>query len=378
MEYRELDNLVVFELLKNFALSLIGVFIPVYILSSGLGLLHAALFIVLSGVTGIVLSYPVSRVISRIGFKHGLLLSYFFLIPGIVAVRYLELSFLVIAASSIFYNVGRLFHNIGLNSEFAVDSDGDSRADDSGKMLSLPSISRVLAPLLGGLIFAGYGFTELMIVAVFMLVISAVPLLLSKEHRDPMDYNMRELLGKEFLKTVPLFVARGIQAVTAVAIFGLYVYEIVGGSLDVGAARALDSLGFVLTGLMVGKFADKVNKNWFVAIGCLGAASVYMLRGFMTTPLQVFAVSFVGGIFFQVYHIPVYSSFADEAEDTEVLEFYTLRKIFVSLGNILTVGALSVFYLLYDIRTGFLASFTLGALATLMMAAVYLNDTGFE
>ncbi|MFB6115059.1 MAG: hypothetical protein ABEK04_02115 [Candidatus Nanohalobium sp.] len=94
--------------------------------------------------------------------------------------------------------------------------------------------------------------------------------------------------------------------------------------------------------------------------------------------MQVFAVSFVGGIFFQVYHIPVYSSFANEAEDTEVLEFYTLRKIFVSLGNILAVGALAVFYVLYGLRTGFLASFTLGALATVMMAAVYLRDKEFE
>lgn len=375
MEYREIDNLFLYELLKNFAISLIGIFIPVYIVSQGLGLLPAALFIAISGILSVILSYPVSLIISRIGFKHALISSYLFLIPGLTVIRYFEVSILVIIASSILYNLGRLLHNIGMNSEFAVDSKRGERDDDAGKMLSLPSISRIVAPFLGGAIFASLGFGELMLFTVAVLAASAVPLLLSKDHKGTMEYDFRKLLKEEYLKSVPLFVARGIQAVTAVSIFGLFVYMRIGGSLDVGAARALDSLGFVLTGLAVGKYANKITRNRLVLIGCMGASTVFLFRGFVQTPLQVFLISFMGGIFFQIYHVPIYSSFADEAEKTEVLEFYTLRKIFVGLGNILTVGALSIFYVLKDLKTGFFASFLLGALATVTMAVVYWQKT---
>lgn len=374
MEFRELDNLLLYEFLKNFALSLIGVFIPVYIVSQGFGLLPAALFIVISGLTGTVLSYPVSRLIARIGFKHSLAASYLFLIPGLVVIRWFELSLAVIVASSLLYNVGRLLHNISMNSEFAVDSKEERRASDSGKMLSLPSISRIIAPLTGGLIFAGLGFGELMAVTVFILLLSVIPLIRSKDHKDGLDYDFGELLNKEIKKTIPLFTARGIQGATAVSIFGLFVYMVIGGSVDVGGARALDSLGFVLTGLLVGHLSSKIDKDKFVLVGCSGAAFMYLLRGFLVSPLQVFLVSFVSGIFFQVYHVPVFSSFADEAERTEILEFYTLKRIFSSLGNILAVTTLVLFFFLYDLRTGFIASFTLGSIATLLMAVIYRSE----
>lgn len=377
MGFRELDNLLIYEFLKNFAISLIGVFIPVYIVSEGFGLLPAVLFIAISGISGTLLSYPISKLISRIGFKHSLVASYLFLIPGLATIRAFELSIAVIIFSSLLYNTGRMLHNISLNSEFAVDSDGDNREDDSGKMLSLPNISRIIAPIAGGLIFAGLGFGELMIFAVFILALSAIPLILSKEHRDPLDYNMKELLEEEYLRTVPLFLARGIQGVTAVGIFGLFVFMVIGGSVDVGGARALDSLGFVLTGLLVGRYATDIDNNLFVGIGCLGSSIAFFLRGFLVTPMQVFLLSFTAGIFFQIYHVPIYSSFANEAEDTEILEFYTLRKIFVGIGNLLSVSTLTVFYLLYDLRTGFKAAFFLGGIATIVMAFTYLNDTKF-
>lgn len=378
IEYRELDNLLLYEFLKNFALSLIGIFIPVYIVSQGMGLLAASLFIVISGVAGIVLSYPVSRLIAKFGFKHSLAASYLFLIPGLVVIRLFELSLVVIVASSILYNLGRLLHNISMNSEFAVDSDKDRRGSDSGKMLSLPSISRIIAPLVGGLIFSGLGFTELMAVTVFILFLSVIPLIRSEDNKDNFDYNFGKLLNEELWKTIPLFTARGIQGATAVSIFSLFVYMVIGGSIDVGAARALDSLGFVLTGLIVGHFSTKVEKDKLVLLGCSGAALAYLARGFLVSPFQVFLLSFISGIFFQIYHVPVFSSFADEAERTEVLEFYTLKRIFLSLGNILSVSTLVMFFLVYNLRTGFIASFTLGGAATLVMAVVYWREKSLD
>jgi MFS family permease len=365
---REINEIYIYELMKNFALTLIGVFIPIYIVSQGFSIYHAALFIVLSGFTGILLSYPLSRVISRIGFKHGLAAAYLFILPGLILIQTLELSLAVIIVSSFLYNVGRVLHNICLNSEFAVDSDRKKRGSDSGKMLSLPSISRVVAPVIGGIVFASAGFHTLLLIAIGFLMLSIIPLLASEDHRDPMNYEFEDVLRQEHLAAIPLFVIRGIQAVTAVAVFGLFIYMIVGGAVDVGWARAMDSLGFVLTGLATGKFIEKYGERPAILLGTSGAALIHVLRSFVALPMHAFVVSFLGGIFFQIYHVPIYSEFADRAEDEDVLEFYALRKIFVSVGNILTVGTLTAGYLLFDLETGFTATFVLAAVATLAMA----------
>lgn len=367
---RDINEIYIYELLKNFSLTLIGVFIPIYILSEGFSLYHASLYIVLSGVTGIVLSYPVSRIISRIGFKHGLALSYLFIIPGLVVIQELTLSLTVIVISSVLYNTGRVLHNICLNSEFAVDSDENSRGKDSSRMLSLPSISRVIAPILGGAVFASLGFHVLLSIAIFVLILSVIPLMASKDHRDPMNYNFRSILEQEYLTAIPLFVIRGVQAVSAVSVFGLFIYFVVGGALDVGWARTLDSLGFVLTGLASGKLVKKYGELPVIAFGTVGASMIHVVRGFIGTPFQVFAVSFMGGIFFQIYHVPIYSEFADRAESEDVLEFYTLRKIFVSVGNILTIGTLTTSYMFFGAETAFKTTFILAAVCTLAMALI--------
>lgn len=374
MNFRELDEILVYEFLKNFALSLIGIFIPVYIVSQGFSLYHAGLFIVISGFLGTIGSYPIAKIISKIGFKHSLAASFLFLIPGLLIIQSLEISLAVIVVSSVLYNIGRLFHNIGLNSEFAVDSDSEKRSEDSGKMLSLPSISRVIAPLIGGIVFAAVGFQTLAMIAIGILLLSIIPLMTTEDHRDPMDYNFSQILKDEYRDNVPIFVIRGIQAVTAVQIFGLFVFYLIGGSFDVGGARALDSLGFVITGLLIGRMVADRGGDLFVKIGCTGAAAAHFLRAFLYTPIQVFTVSLLGGIFFQIYHVPLYSRFADEAEKEEVLEFYTLRKIFVSAGNILTVSAMFIFYSLYGLRAGFTASFVLAGLSSLAMIFFYMRN----
>ena len=316
------------------------------------------------------LSYPVSRIVSRIGFKHGLALAYLFIIPGLIVIQEASLSLAVIVVSSLLYNSGRVLHNICLNSEFAVDSRSDSRGKDSSKMLSLPNLSRVVAPLFGGIIFASAGFHLLLTVAIFVLLLSVLPLMASEDHRDPMDYDFRSILEQEYLTALPLFVIRGVQAVSAVSVFSLFIYFVVGGALDVGWARALDSLGFVLTGLASGKLVQKYGKFPVVLLGTSGAALIHILRIFVWLPYQVFAVSFLGGVFFQIYHVPIYSEFADRAEDEDVLEFYTLRKIFVSIGNILTIGTLLTAYFFLGEKAAFTATFSLAALSTLLMAVI--------
>lgn len=367
---RDINQIYIYELLKNFSMTLIGVFIPIYIVSEGFSLYHAGLFIILSGITGLVISYPVSRIVSRIGFKHGLALAYLFIIPGLVVIQSLNLSLAVIVVSSLLYNTGRVLHNICLNSEFAVDSKSDSRGKDSSKMLSLPSLSRVVAPLFGGIIFASAGFHLLLTVAIFVLLLSVLPLMASEDHRDPMNYDFTSILEDEYLTALPLFVIRGVQAVSAVSVFSLFIYFVVGGALDVGWARALDSLGFVLTGLASGKLVQKYGKFPVVLLGTSGAALIHILRIFVWMPYQVFVVSFLGGIFFQIYHVPIYSEFADRAEDEDVLEFYTLRKIFVSIGNILTIGTLVTAYFFIGEEAAFAATFSLAALSTLLMAVI--------
>lgn len=369
MEFREIDELYMYEFLKNLGTSIIGVFIPIYIISQGFTIYHAGLFILISGITSLLLSYPISKVVARKGFKHGLAASYLFILPGLIAIQVFELSLLLIIFSGLLYNIGRVIHSISINAEFAVDSKKKSRGSDSGKMLSLPNISRVIGPVLGGAIFASMGFHTLLMISIFFLGLSIIPLLATADHRDPMDYSFKDLAEYDLREVLPVFVSRGIDAVSGVDVFALFMFTVIGGSVDVGWARSLDSLGFVLTGFFTGILIQRFGSRKPLIVGALGNGVLNFSRGFLNTPLQAFSVSFLAGIMFQIYHVPLYSRFADMAENSDVLEFYALRKTFVGLGNILVITTLFTFDYFYTLETGFKATFILGALAMLVIAA---------
>lgn len=368
MNFREIDELYIYELLKNFGISIIGVFIPIYILSQGLSIYHAALFILTSGCASIFLSYPISRFVAERGFKHGLVGSYFFIIPGLIMIRVYSLTIPLIIASGLLYNIGRIIHSISMNAEFATDSDEDTRGKDSGKMLSLPNISRIIAPVLGGTIFATIGFHSLLLISIFCLCLSIIPLLFTGDHRDPMEYSFLDLAEYDLRDVLPVFVSRGIDAVSSVDVFAIFIFVIVGGTVDVGWVRSLDSLGFVLTGFLTGMIIQKFGRRKPLILGAIGNGLVSFGRGFINTPLQAFMLSFLGGIMFQIYHVPLYSRFADMAEDSDVLEFYTMRKIFVGVGNVLVVSTLLIGGHVLGMETGFKMTFALGALAMMVIA----------
>ena len=368
MDFREIDEIYIYELLKNFGTSIIGVFIPIYILTQGLTVYHAGLFIAVSGAVSILLSYPISKIVAVKGFKHGLAASYLFILPGLVMIQQLKLSIPVIILSSLLYNTGRVTHSICKNAEFAVDSREESRGSDSGKMLSLPSISRIIAPLLGGTVFATLGFAELMAISVTSLGLSIIPLLITSDHRDPMEYSFRNLAEYDLRGVLPVFISRGIDAVSSVDIFAVFMFMVIGGTVDVGWVNALDSLGFVATGFLTGAIIQRYGEKTPLIIGALGNGIINFSRGFIWTPMQAFVLSFLAGIMFQIYHVPLYSHFADMAEDSDVLEFYALRKMFVGVGNLLVVGTLLLGNHLYGLEAGFKAVFALGALSMLVIA----------
>lgn len=368
MQFREINEIILYEFLKNLGTSIIGVFIPIYILSQGLSIYHAGLFIIVSGFTSLLFSYPVSKIIAKKGFKHGMAASYLLLLPGLISIQVFELSIALIVVAGFLYHLGRVIHNISINAEFAVDSREETRGKDSGKMLSLPNISRIIGPLLGGVVFASLGFQTLLLISILLLALSVLPLMMTKDHRDPMEYDIKDLAEYDMREVLPVFVSRGVDAVSSVDIFALFIFVIVGGTVDVGWARSLDSLGFVLTGFVTGMLIQRYGSRKILITGALANGVLNMSRGFITTPTQAFTVSFLAGIMFQIYHVPLYSRFADLAEESDVLEFYSLRKMFVGIGNILVVTTLFTFDYLYSLEAGFKAVFILGGLAMIVIA----------
>lgn len=361
------DQVYAYEMLQKFASSLIGVFIPVYIASQGSPLQW--IFLYLMGYSAVFMmgAIPVSYVIARIGFKHSLVASFFFYLPAFMLLRSYSLSASLVAAVALLMGVGKALHWIALHAEFAVDSQSDSRGKASSRLLGLPRLSRAAAPFIGGVIMAVYSFHALVTTTILFYVLSAVPLFASGDHRDPMAYSFRDFLDRKHVKLATLFFFRGVAISAAGFLFPLYVFYVIGGTVNVGGVSSLGSVGSVAFALFIGRITQKVERRHMIIIGSISSAVMFLLRSYVNVQMEAFLVSFASGLLFMVYYIPLYSSLADMAEDEDVLEFYGFREVCLGVGKIAGFGTALLIGLAYTPVVGFKASFYLAAVSVALL-----------
>lgn len=363
-----IDQIYAYEMLQKFAFSLIGIFIPIYIIAENAPIEWAFLYLIGYNVVFSAVSLPVSYLIARIGFKHSLILSYLFYLPAFLAIRGFGLSVHLIASVAVLIGLGKTFHWLALHAEFAIDSKESTRGKASGRLLGLPKISKAMAPFIGGVIMAYYGFPMLAAVAIFFMVLSAYPLLASKDHRDPREYDLKQLLTREYALFGSFFLLRGTTIASGALLFPMYIYFVLGNTVSVGGVGSLASLGSVAFALFIGKMTDNVERKHMIIIGALASAAFFALRGYVNTELEAFIISFIAGLMFMVYYVPVYSFLADRAEDREILEFYAFREVFLGIGRIFTFGLALVASWHYGIVSALKLTFFMTAVATLLIA----------
>ncbi len=366
----EVDQVYVYELLKKFAFGLISVFIPVYIASETGSVLLIFLYMLGYVAVFAVSSVPGAYIISRIGFKHSLVLSYLFYLPAFLALRSFSLGVEMVAGVALLVGLGKTFHWVALHAEFAVDSEEKHRERATGRLLGIPRLATAAAPVIGGFLMAAYGFPTLVGVVLAFMFFSAVPLVASRDHRDPMKYGFFDFLDSHHSMLAGLFFLRGIAITTGAFLFPLYVFYVVGGTVNVGGVTSLTSIGGMVFALFLGRIAEKEDNSRLIVVGALLSGSVFFLKAMIGTAMEAFILSTAGGLFFMLYYIPLYSRLANASEKEDVLEFYAFREVTLGIGKLAILVMALLVALNFSILEGLKAAILLAAVSEALIPLV--------
>ena len=362
----EFGDLVAYEFFKNLALSALGIFIPIILYDASGSLLTPGIYLIIKGLVTSLAAIPIMNYLSGKGFEKGLYLSYLFLLPPILMLQFIDYSFGLMVAVAILYSVGKTLHGEAKKLEFTEGTEKEERDRRSADITSIPNMGRFLGPLIAGSLSALYGFGALLAFAVAMIMLSLLPLSKLDKTIKKTQLDINNLYRDEYLPYIPLLVARGIQAVAAVALYGLFTYEFLSGSFGSGFVRSLDTLGFVIVAYLSAWITSKISRKTVIGIGATAAAITYLARALVQTSFQGFIVAFAGGIAFKLYHIPLFSQLADEAQSTSETEFFALSRICTGLGMVI---ATTIFVTMLQVgsRTAFQTVFVLAAAATMTL-----------
>ncbi len=373
--HTDFKQLLAYEFLKNIALSMLGIFIPIMIYKATGTVFLPLVFLLALGTTSIVLTPFIMKLICRKGFYLGLGLSYLFLLPSIVLAIYLEFNLSSVILIGFLYSIGHCFHFGGLNLEFVSDTSSKERSMKAAELMSIPNLGRFLGPIIGGLLAATLGFHWVLLASLTVILISILPLLFIEEKKTGLEIDTCLFYDKDYSKYFPLFFLRGVQGITGVAIFSLFIYVVVGGPLSAGMVRSLDTLGFILTAYAAGLLASKYGRKRIIMVGSLLTAFFYLMRALVGAPLEAFIIALLGGISFKLFHVPLFSEFADQADRKSKSEFYTLKEIFTSFGEVVTGIVFLLLWSVFSAEISFRVIFIVAAICSVLL---WVFDRGIE
>ena len=367
MEFSELSELYASRVMRLMALSMVSVFVAIFLYQSGYSLMFiAVVFACMFALRGI-LAYPSAFVIARFGPKHGTMLANMLSIPALLSLAALESKGIpALMAYLVFHAASTSLYVISYHVDFSKIKHRLHVGKELGYMVILERIAMAVSPLLGGFIAYLFGPQATLVVGSLLFAIAALPLFMSPE---PVRANQRITfryipLGKLYRGMIAYaalgwdFTATGIvwSLFIALAVFGTdsdAVYA------QVGAVASVAILASLAAVKVYGALIDRHQGDKLLQFGTIGSALIHLVRPFISTATGVVLANATTETAKSAYSMPFYKGMYYQADNLPGyrIVYMAVMDIAVSAGAVLglvilaalcavidEIGSMQVFY----------------------------------
>jgi len=302
---------------------------------------------------------PAAKLSSRIGFKHMIFVSNPLLI----------LSYLIFLLKINFYYAAVLFglHGAFFWTSYHVDFARFSRKGARGRQIGLLNIINTLfsvaGPFIGGILLVFSDFNLVFIISSVIILVSAIPFLLSKDIRYTAKFSIRKIFGREKCRNAVGFLGYGFETGIAHILWPVFIFVFILNNFALlGSVASISLLASMLFTLFVGRYTD-INKNFLLKLGSLINSIVWGIRMLVSTAFQVFLIDSIAGASRMLVEIPVSAATYDNAAKSGLVEYIIFREIALFSGRVILFAGLLL-------MSNFIGSFFAAAGASLLFVNV--------
>ncbi len=320
--------------LHSFALSLTGIFIPLYVLQITGSLGAVFLFFALYALAIVLSELPGGQVVEHFGFRRSGLAGSFFYILSALLLLFSARQPGLLWPAAVAMGVACPLYWLPYHLIFAEDG----KSGSFGKKVSALNILSLLAsasgPLIGGLIIAFFGFKALYFATIIFLLLSVLPFSVMQHHPLHKAPTLRTLLAyfndskNRYWKLS--FSLSHFESLVMDNLWPVFVYLIFRSYETLGSVASATLLFSLLILAVGGALADRFEKRKVLTGGAWATFFGWLLLPFTLTPGGVFLSStFLKGarVFFTVpFDALFYTKVAHERTD-QALTFLIFREI---------------------------------------------------
>ncbi len=333
---RELNELYVSIAIRRFAVSMILIFIPIYLLNLGYSLSQIFFFFIVISISHAIFTIPAGKISSKFGLKHAMLFSIPLLIVFYALLYTLDTYNWPLTLLAVIFGIKHALFWVAYHVDFAKFSKKKHRGKEVSFVRILTSLVTVIGPLVGGLILAVFGFHILLVIVSLLLFASAIPLFISSDiHERAISFSIKRIFTEHKLRDAVSFIGHGIDFSVGNVVWPIFLFFFVLDSfVGIGLATTLALLFSLLSALVVRKFSE-IKRKQMLRIGSLINSLVWFIKTFVRTGLEVFLLESLHGISRSMNYVPFEAIGYDKANRGNIVEYAMFREIMVHIGHII-------------------------------------------
>ncbi len=336
---RDLEEIYANLFLKTFALSLIALFIPIYLIKeigfSFKDVLIYLFFLFLFLAVG----YPLGAYLTnKIGIRKTIMLSipfhlaYYLLLYGLEVYK---IPLIVIGAS---YGIAEGIFWFAYNINFSRFSDRKHRGREVNLWYVIASGIGVFGPFVGGALLSYMDFYIVFIIVIFLLILSIFPLIHLKDIHYKNEFSLKKCFNLKYFDLAPQFLIQGARHLITGIFWPLFVFYIVEEYFSLGFIFSLASVFSCIIIWVIGNKIDQFDKKIFTNISSAIHGFVSFIKIFVKTFSHVYITAILSAITYGVTEVALNAVTFDRANNSKrIEEYFVFREFILALGRIFLI-----------------------------------------
>ncbi len=259
--FDELSQIYISTFFRMMAISIVGIFVPIFLYDLGYSLAAIFGFYVAYFVARTILHIPVGYLVARIGPKHTMILSYCMqLIFSVLLLTLSEYGWWLWVIASLWAAANNLFF-VAYHVDFSKVKHSDHGGKEMGFANIIQRVGGVVGPIIGGVVATIFGPQYIFLAMMVFLLVGVVPLLSTAEPvKQKQKIRFRNLPLRRIRRDLISYAGLTISHQISVTLWPLYISLFALGANVYLELGFLSSIGFIVsifTAFAIGKIVDR-------------------------------------------------------------------------------------------------------------------------
>jgi hypothetical protein len=341
--FKPLSALYISFTLRFLSISLVSVFVPIYILNLTGDFLYILLFWAIFSILVVLFAIPSGYVVSKLGFRRSVFVASVFLAFEFYLFSILDKNPILLYVIPAVEAAKLLLFWVPYHLIFIKDGSDGCFGRQISVVGMIGRLVSAVAPFFGGLVIIRSGFPNLFYMALVLVLISSLPLFAMPHHPPEHFPGWRHILrntltcgyGRMFLA----FWGFRIPALVAAIVWPVFLFGIVSGSYEeVGIITSAVLLISAAVMFISGRASDKIGRRRVLRVGALVNSAIWMVKAFVKTPIQAFAADSFNKLVDGIQGVPFEAlTYHKALKRKHPLEFIVRREILLHFGGLITI-----------------------------------------